>query len=303
MNSKVLEIKNLQKKFGSFNALTNISFDVYEGDVFGFLGPNGSGKSTTIRCILSLIKQDGGLINIFGKKMQENRKEILSKIGCIIEKPDFYKYMSAKKNLEVFSRISGVNVSKNKIYEMLEFVGLSTREKDKVKGFSHGMKQRLGIAYTLLHDPDLIILDEPTTGLDPQGIVEIRNLIFRLNKEEKKTILLSSHQLSEIELIANRMVIINKGEKIIEGNVSELLNNDEILVEFNLDEVNSSTELLKKHYNNIVVKKTGKNLIEVMTTPQSISKINNLFVKNDITVKSIIPKRKLEDYYMKIINQ
>ncbi len=303
MNSKVLEIKNLQKKFGSFNALTNISFDVYEGDVFGFLGPNGSGKSTTIRCILSLIKQDGGLINIFGKKMQENRKEILSKIGCIIEKPDFYKYMSAKKNLEVFSRISGVNVSKNKIYEMLEFVGLSTREKDKVKGFSHGMKQRLGIAYTLLHDPDLIILDEPTTGLDPQGIVEIRNLIFRLNKEEKKTILLSSHQLSEIELIANRMVIINKGEKIIEGNVSELLNNDEILVEFNLDEVNSSTELLKKHYNNIVVRKTGKNLIEVMTTPQSISKINNLFVKNDITVKSIIPKRKLEDYYMKIINQ
>ena len=303
MNSKVLEIKNLQKKFGSFNALTNISFDVYEGDVFGFLGPNGSGKSTTIRCILSLIKQDGGLINIFGKKMQENRKEILTKIGCIIEKPDFYKYMSAKKNLEVFSRISGVNVSKNKIYEMLEFVGLSTREKDKVKGFSHGMKQRLGIAYTLLHDPDLIILDEPTTGLDPQGIVEIRNLIFRLNKEEKKTILLSSHQLSEIELIANRMVIINKGEKIIEGNVSELLNNDEILVEFNLDEVNSSTELLKKHYNNIVVRKTGKNLIEVMTTPQSISKINNLFVKNDITVKSIIPKRKLEDYYMKIINQ
>ena len=242
MNTRILEIKNLQKKFGNFNALTNISFNVYEGDIFGFLGPNGSGKSTTIRCILSLIKQDAGLINIFGKKIKENRKEILSKIGCIIEKPDFYKYMSAKKNLEIFSRISGISVSKNKIYEMLEFVGLSSREKDKVKGFSHGMKQRLGIAYTLLHNPDLIILDEPTTGLDPQGIVEIRNLILRLNKEENKTILLSSHQLSEIELIANRMVIINKGEKIIEGNVSELLNNEEILVEFNVNDINELNE-------------------------------------------------------------
>ena len=303
MNTRILEIKNLQKKFGNFNALTNISFNVYEGDIFGFLGPNGSGKSTTIRCILSLIKQDAGLINIFGKKIKENRKEILSKIGCIIEKPDFYKYMSAKKNLEIFSRISGISVSKNKIYEMLEFVGLSSREKDKVKGFSHGMKQRLGIAYTLLHNPDLIILDEPTTGLDPQGIVEIRNLILRLNKEENKTILLSSHQLSEIELIANRMVIINKGEKIIEGNVSELLNNEEILVEFNVNDINSSMEILKNHYDKIIIRKTGSNQIEVVTNSQSITKINNLFVMNDINVKSIIPKRKLEDYYMKIINQ
>jgi len=303
MNTRILEIKNLQKKFGNFNALINISFNVYEGDIFGFLGPNGSGKSTTIRCILSLIKQDAGLINIFGKKMKENRKEILSKIGCIIEKPDFYKYMSAKKNLEVFSRISGISVSKNKIYEMLEFVGLSSREKDKVKGFSHGMKQRLGIAYTLLHNPDLIILDEPTTGLDPQGIVEIRNLILRLNKEENKTILLSSHQLSEIELIANRMVIINKGEKIIEGNVSELLNNEEILVEFNVNDVGSSLEILKNHYDKIIIRKTGGNQIEVVTNPQSIAKINSLLVMNDINVKSIIPKRKLEDYYMKIINQ
>lgn len=303
MNTRILEIKNLQKKFGNFNALINISFNVYEGDIFGFLGPNGSGKSTTIRCILSLIKQDAGLINIFGKKMKENRKEILSKIGCIIEKPDFYKYMSAKKNLEVFSRISGISVSKNKIYEMLEFVGLSSREKDKVKGFSHGMKQRLGIAYTLLHNPDLIILDEPTTGLDPQGIVEIRNLILRLNKEENKTILLSSHQLSEIELIANRMVIINKGEKIIEGNVSELLNNEEILVEFNVNDVGSSLEILKNHYDKMIIRKTGGNQIEVVTNPQSITKINSLLVMNDINVKSIIPKRKLEDYYMKIINQ
>ncbi len=303
MNTRILEIKNLQKKFGNFNALTNISFNVYEGDIFGFLGPNGSGKSTTIRCILSLIKQDAGLINIFGKKIKENRKEILSKIGCIIEKPDFYKYMSAKKNLEIFSRISGISVSKNKIYEMLEFVGLSSREKDKVKGFSHGMKQRLGIAYTLLHNPDLIILDEPTTGLDPQGIVEIRNLILRLNKEENKTILLSSHQLSEIELIANRMVIINKGEKIIEGNVSELLNNEEILVEFNVNDINSSMEILKNHYDKMIIRKTGSNQIEVVTNSQSITKINNLFVMNDINVKSIIPKRKLEDYYMKIINQ
>jgi ABC-2 type transport system ATP-binding protein len=135
--------------------------------------------------------------------------------------PDFYKYLSAYKNLEIFGRISGKDLSKMEIYKFLDFVGLTGREKDKVSGFSHGMKQRLGIAQTLMHDPDIIILDEPTTGLDPQGIIEVRNLILRLRDEQNKTVLLSSHQLSEIEIIANRMVIINKGETIVEGSVQE----------------------------------------------------------------------------------
>lgn len=215
MSEKAIEVKQLAKSFGSFQAVRDVSFSVNKGDVFGFLGPNGAGKSTTIRCLLSLIKPNAGEIKLFGMDYAGNRASILSKIGSIIEKPDFYKYLSAQKNLEIFARISGADVTKKQILEMIDFVGLSGREGDKVSGFSHGMKQRLGIAQTLLHQPDLIILDEPTTGLDPQGIVEIRNLILRLKNEQNKTILLSSHQLSEIELIANRMVIIKDRKSVV----------------------------------------------------------------------------------------
>jgi ABC-type multidrug transport system ATPase subunit len=182
---KIVEVKNLVKNYGSFCAVKDVSFDVYENDVFGFLGPNGAGKSTTIRTILSLIKPTSGAINLFGKPLKDNRNYILSKVGCIVEKPDFYKYLSAQKNLELFARISGNPINKSKISELIEFVGLKGREKDKFSGFSHGMKQRLGIAQTLLHNPDLIILDEPTTGLDPQGIIDIRNLILHLKNYNK----------------------------------------------------------------------------------------------------------------------
>jgi len=208
--NKIVEVKNLVKNYGSFCAVENVSFDVYQNDVFGFLGPNGAGKSTTIRTLLSLISSSNGSIHLFGLPLQKNRNLILSKIGCIVEKPDFYKYLSAQKNLELFARISGQSISKTRISELIDFVGLNGREKDKVSGFSHGMKQRLGIAQTLLHDPELIILDEPTTGLDPQGIIDVRNLILQLKNEKNKTVIISSHILSEIELIANRMIIINK---------------------------------------------------------------------------------------------
>ncbi len=161
----IIEVENLAKRFGTFEAVKDVSFSVNRGDVFGFLGPNGAGKSTTIRCLLSLITPDAGSIKLFGKSFKTDRSAILSNIGSIIEKPDFYKYLSAQKNLEIFARVSGANVSKKEIQEMLEFVGLGDRGKHKLGGFSHGMKQRLGIAQTLLHKPDLIILDEPTTGL------------------------------------------------------------------------------------------------------------------------------------------
>ena len=149
---KIVEVKSLVKNYGSFCAVKDVSFDVYQNDVFGFLGPNGAGKSTTIRTILSLISPTSGTINLFGKSLTNNRNYILSKIGCIVEKPDFYKYLSAQKNLELFARISGNNITKARISELIDFVGLSGREKDKVSGFSHGMKQRLGIAQTLLHN-------------------------------------------------------------------------------------------------------------------------------------------------------
>ncbi|MFM9006745.1 MAG: ABC transporter ATP-binding protein, partial [Flavobacteriales bacterium] len=183
----IIEVKGLQKFFGAFEAVKDVKFTVNKGDVFGFLGPNGAGKSTTMRCMLSLIKPNAGQIRLFGKNLQTDRNTILARVGSIVEKPDFYKYLSAQKNLEIFARISGASVDKRAILATLDFVGLAGREKDKVGGFSHGMRQRLGIAQTLLHQPDLIVLDEPTTGLDPQGIIEVRDLILRLKNEQLKT--------------------------------------------------------------------------------------------------------------------
>jgi ABC-type multidrug transport system ATPase subunit len=183
---------------------------------------------------------------------------------------------------------------------MIEFVGLKGREKDKVGGFSHGMKQRLGIAQTLIHDPELIILDEPTTGLDPQGIIDIRNLIISLSKEKNKTILLSSHQLSEIEIIANRMVIINKGRSIIEGNVSELLNAQDLVVRLDVDDKEKTERLLGDSHlvNSFESDVSG---IEVSIVKENIPALIRTLSANEIAVFSVESKRKLEDYFIKMI--
>lgn len=300
-NETIIDVQHLAKSFGSFEAVKDVSFSVQRGDVFGFLGPNGAGKSTTIRCMMSLITPDKGSIELFGKSLQTHRKDILRNIGSIIEKPDFYKYLSAEKNLEIFARVSGAEVTKIEIQEMLEFVGLSNRGRHKVGGFSHGMKQRLGIAQTLLHKPELIILDEPTTGLDPQGIIEVRNLILRLKNEQNKTILLSSHQLSEIELIANRMVIINQGKSIVEGNVHDLLQAEEIVVKVTVDDSEKAKrciEQLEYAQNLEVINSTE---IEVLMKKNEIAAFNKFLVQHDVAVFSLEPKRKLEDYFIKII--
>jgi len=299
---KIVEVKNLVKHYGKFKAVENVSFDVYRGDVFGFLGPNGAGKSTTIRTMLSLIKPTAGDLHLFGKELSSNRNYILRKIGCIVEKPDFYKYLSAQKNIEIFARVSGISVDKKKVQEIIEFVGLKGREKDKVGGFSHGMKQRLGIAQTLIHDPELIILDEPTTGLDPQGIIDIRNLILQLKHERNKTIVLSSHILSEIELIANRLVIINKGKSLVQGSVSELLNAQELIVSFSVDNTEKAKELLQQQNKQQLINKIEENNLFLHLSQQEIPAINKLFCSNDINVFSIESKRKLEDYFLKLIS-
>ena len=301
MSEEVIKVEKLAKNFGSFEAVRDVSFTVNKGDVFGFLGPNGAGKSTTIRCLLSLIRLNDGTIQMFGKSYATHRYEILSKIGSIIEKPDFYNYLSAQKNLEIFARISGATVSTKEIHEMLEFVGLGGRGKDKTKGFSHGMKQRLGIAQTLLHKPELIILDEPTTGLDPQGIIEIRNLILRLKNEQNKTILLSSHQLSEIELIANRMVIITKGKSLVEGNVQELLNAQELTVRLELSDVNKAIPLIQQHFANVEITRINEVEISLSIEKQQVPHLNKMLGDNNILVYALEPKRKLEDFFMKIV--
>lgn len=303
MPEKIIEVRNLSKRFGSFQAVHDVSFSVFKGDVFGFLGPNGAGKSTSIRCLNSLIKPDSGSIEIFGESIATHREFILCRVGSIIEKPDFYKYLSAYRNLEIFSRISGKPSTKSEIYKMLDFVGLGGREKDKFEGFSHGMKQRLGIAQTLLHNPDLIILDEPTTGLDPQGIIDIRNLILRLRDEQNKTVLLSSHNLAEIELICNRMVIINKGRSIVEGKVSDLMNGENLILRLEATPLPSAKNVLLSWKPELLWDNVGDSAVQFPIEKSEIPALTKLLVENNIEIFSLEAKRTLEDYFIKIVNQ
>jgi ABC-type multidrug transport system ATPase subunit len=297
---KVIEINGLTKKFKNLTAVDNLSLNVYKGDVFGFLGPNGAGKSTTIRMMLTLINPTSGNIKLFGKELKENRKDIFRKVGAIVEKPDFYLYLTAYKNLEILGKMSGADISNRNIMQILELVGLEKRYNSKVKTYSHGMKQRLGIAQALLHNPELIVLDEPTVGLDPQGIKEIRELILKLSSEKQITIFLSSHILKEIEIVANRMVIINKGKTLIEGSVKELLNNntDSITIQFK-----SSSDI------NIILSNSefSKNLFHITNTKLNIeldeSKIPELIkllVENKVEIYSVERRKSLEDYFLKI---
>lgn len=297
---KIIEIKNLSKHFKELKAVNNLSLNVYRGDVFGFLGPNGAGKSTTIRMLMSLITPNTGEIKLFGKSLKESRIEILKRVGAIVEKPDFYGYLSAYKNLEILGRISGKHISQKRIMEVLELVGLSERYKSKVKTFSHGMKQRLGLAQSLLHDPDLIILDEPTTGLDPQGMKEIRDLIITLSKDAKKTIFLSSHILYEVELVANRMVIINKGASVVEGEVETLLQQANLKVTMQVTDIEKAKQLLSASRWSSKVNSFTDNKIIFALDPDEISKVNRYFIENGVDVSSIVPMRSLEEYFLEL---
>lgn len=298
--SPIIEINSLTKTFGSLKAVDQLSLTVNKGDIYGFLGPNGAGKSTTIRMLLSLIKPSSGTINIFGTSLLENRREILKKVGAIVEKPDFYLYLTAEKNLELLGKISGADISKKSIHGILDTVGLLDRAQSKVKTFSYGMKQRLGLAQALLHNPDLIILDEPTNGLDPVGVKEIRELILNLSKDHNKTIFLSSHTLPEVELIATRMAIINKGSTIVEGNVKELLNSGLLKATFTVDNPILAHESLRNSQFSQSEITVSNNSITIETEQYLIPHINVLLVQHSIQVEDISSTRSLEEYFLSI---
>jgi ABC-2 type transport system ATP-binding protein len=227
----MIEVKELSKRFDTFKAVDGLSFTVNQGDVYGFLGQNGAGKSTTIRMLLTLIRPDAGEIRIMGQDLRSSRSEILRRTGAVIERPDLYKYLTAEENLMVFARLSGIKPRSAELKQKLDVVGLADRAGSKVKTFSQGMKQRLGIAVALVHDPSLIILDEPTNGLDPQGISDMRRLILSLSRELGKTLVVSSHLLTEMEQVASRMLIIDRGKKVVEGEVKELLDPAHVILE------------------------------------------------------------------------
>lgn len=297
----IIKVTNLTKHFKDIKAVDHLSFTVEQGDVFGFLGQNGAGKSTTIRMLLTLIEPSEGIIEIFGMDLKKQRKEILRNIGAVIEKPDVYKYLTAFENLKLFSTISGsAKAGTSKLMDQLEMVGLQERAHSKVKTFSQGMKQRLGIAIALIHDPKLIILDEPTNGLDPQGIADVRNLILYLSNTLHKTVVVSSHLLNEIELIANRLLIINGGKKMVEGKASELFDPLNTLIELQTLNNSSAKEKLNNSKWSALIQSNNSEAIILKMDRKSIPEFNESLVAMSIGVLSIQPKHSLEDYFLKI---
>jgi ABC-type multidrug transport system ATPase subunit len=218
----VIRIRNLSKYYGKRPAVDNLSLNVLRGEIFGFLGPNGAGKTTTIRMMLGLIAPTGGNVEILGKDVFTYRAEILPRVGALVETPALYLYLSGRDNLRAVGSALG-GVPKSRIDEILELVGLQNRQKDRVRTYSLGMKQRLGVAMALLQDPDVLVLDEPANGLDPAGIVEMRDLMHTLS-QEGKTVFISSHLLTEVQQICTRVAIINLGKLVTESTIEELTN-------------------------------------------------------------------------------
>ena len=296
----IVRVTNLSKHYKNIRAVDKLSFTVYEGDVYGFLGQNGAGKSTTIRMLLTLIQPTQGEIELFGLNLHEHRKEILQNIGAIIEKPDVYKYLSAYNNLKLFARMSGIHPTEKELMQQLDMVGLKERAHDKVHTYSQGMKQRLGIAIALMHNPRLIILDEPMNGLEPQGIDDIRNLIVHLSRETKKTLLVSSHLLNEMEQVATRLLIIDKGKKLVEGTTAELFNPSQTLLE--LETLNNAEALEKirnSSWQSALQQQRGNNLLLKMHR-NNIPDFHVWLVQQHIKIMSLQSRHSLEDYFLQI---
>lgn len=302
--SAIIKATDLTKYFDrEIKAVDQLSFSVYPGQVYGFLGQNGAGKSTTIRMLLTLIKADSGEIEIFGKNLRLHRKEILRKVGALVERPDLYKYLTALDNLKIFAALSGIKLSESQLMDQLDKVGLAERANSKVKTYSQGMRQRLGIAVALVHDPELVILDEPMNGLDPQGIADVRGLILHLGRDLKKTVFISSHLLSEMEQVADSLLIIHRGKKVAEGKMEEMLNPGSSIVEIETSSVDELTGQLKntKWANGITPVNGSKILVHIRREdiPMLIRAIGSL----DIPVYSIRNKHSLEDYFLSVTAQ
>lgn len=298
----LLETRQLSKSFGRRKVINNLSLKVMQGDVYGFLGRNGQGKTTAIRLITGLIIPDAGEVIIDGYPLRTEFKRALAQIGAIVETPAFYSYLSGYDNLALMANLLP-GVGRRRIEEVLETVGLSGRERDKVKTYSLGMKQRLGIANALLNNPKLIILDEPTNGLDPQGMKEVTEMISQLASEQGITFFLSSHLLHEIEQVCNRVGIIKGGELIAEGSVKELLSRGDEVVEIVTPQAERASNLLKGAGCVLSIEKTGQG-IKVQLKRGNTAAINALLVSHAVPVHSIVPlTNSLEKFYFDITGE
>ncbi|NUY81144.1 ATP-binding cassette domain-containing protein [Flavobacterium sp. MAH-1] len=294
----ILSIRNLDKKFGLIHAVKNVSFDIQKGNVYGILGPNGSGKSTTLGIVLNVVNRTGGDYSWFGGKLETH--EALKKVGAIIERPNFYPYMSAVKNLELVCKIKGIPYSK--VEEKLTLVGLMERKDSKFRTFSLGMKQRLAIASALLNDPEILILDEPTNGLDPQGIHQIRDIIRKI-AAMGTTILLASHLLDEVEKVCSHVVVLRKGEMLYSGSVDGMSANEGFF-ELEASDMQNLKTAIESHQAVDKIKEENGRLTVYLKSHLEPEELNRyLFSKNIALSHLVFRKTSLEEQFLELTSK
>jgi len=293
----ILTISNLYKRYGSIQALKNISFEIKKGNVYGILGPNGSGKSTTLGIVLNVVNKTSGQYSWFDGTMQTH--DALKKVGAIIERPNFYPYMTAEENLKLVCKIKNINYSK--IDEKLELVGLNDRKNSKFSTFSLGMKQRLAIASALLNDPEILILDEPTNGLDPQGIHQIRDIIKQI-ATKGTTILLASHLLDEVEKVCSHVIILRKGEILYSGLVDGMSANEGFF-ELQADDVENLVMVLKTHPSIGTIKIMDSKVLAYLKNKLESKDLNQFLFENNIILSHLVKrKNSLEEQFLELTN-
>ncbi|MGN8845237.1 ABC transporter ATP-binding protein [Niallia sp. HCP3S3_B10] len=303
MTRTILEVKNITKKIGEKTILNDISFSINEGEILGLLGKNGAGKTTTLKIIVSLVSKTSGAIYINNINTEKQFIESMKHVGGIIENPEMYGYLSGYKNLIHFARMSNCKISKSEIEKVVKLVGLEAAINKKVKTYSLGMKQRLGIAQAIIHKPSLLILDEPTNGLDPQGIYQLRSYLKELTKQGT-SILISSHLLSEMQLLCDKLVIIDNGKILKTGSIDELVNaSAENVVEFTVNNPSKAKEIIAGLF---PVKKINveEYKVTVKIDSNNIALVNQEFVKNGVIVTGIVTKQNsLEEQFLDLTRE
>jgi len=298
MSDLALETQDLTKRFGSRTAVDRLSLRVERGDIYGFIGPNGAGKSTTLRMLLGLVRPTSGVVRFPLPAGSWEYLRARSRVGAIIETPAFYENFSGRRNLQLLASLSG-GVQGKRVEQVLEIVGLRDRARDPVKVYSYGMRQRLGIAQALLPTPEVIILDEPTNGLDPEGVQQTRELIRRLRDEFNLTVLLSSHLLSEIEQLCNRVGIIHEGRLLYQGGPAALVTPNRTY-KVRVDDLTAAFELVTKELG-VTVSRNGNSFLRVNADEESISAVNALLVSKEIKVYELSPHQEtLEEAFLRL---
>ncbi|WP_121613311.1 ABC transporter ATP-binding protein [Mesobacillus foraminis] len=303
MSQYALEVSSLTKQIGKKTIVDNVSFKVEKGEIFGLLGPNGAGKTTIIRMIVSLIIRTGGTVTINGYNLDDSFKQAMNELGAIVENPEFYKYLSGYKNLRHYKRMALADISEERISEVTRLVGLENAIHDKVRTYSLGMRQRLGVAQAILHNPSILILDEPTNGLDPQGIREFRDYLREL-ASQGTSVLVSSHLLSEMQLMCDRFAIIESGKLI---HIASMHDEKETLtsrIEFEVSAIDAAVELIRQHFAEFEISRISGNKLSILAPREKVPLLNSMFVKNEIDVFQIqTVKATLEDRFLEITNR